>query len=377
MVNQQLLEYITYQLDHGMSPMDLERKLKAEGGWNHDDVKGAFLALNLSPTPDPVTTPPAPAPASRPAFTPTQAPIVSPTAPMPVTLTPAPVVPGAIIQETVIAPPPQPQSIPAPKWELPPREKPPASSFSQPSFSASPLPPTSASRVFVAPARQQYQQVRHSGMRTVIILFIIIVLLGGAGGYVYLYQPDMVQQVIGKFAQSTKNTNSSVTAPTKVTSPLKNNIVNNSLYTFTVPVGWKTVLVANDGRGVQASNSMAGYIVSVAVTPIPQSSEKITSADQIITSDNVSTIIKSEFAGAVLGKVSSGTLGGEKAVIVAFTIPATTTGSEASSSAKEAILQYSAVHGDALYSVVFKSSLDKGLSLLKDAEGIVTSFAFK
>ncbi|MDD5165259.1 MAG: hypothetical protein PHG25_01850 [Candidatus Pacebacteria bacterium] len=400
MTNKQLLDYISYKLAHGSSAEAVQQKLIAEGGWSAVDIKEAFIALGhsvvTSQTPTATISPkvfvpttPAPVipvvsvPVSTPVIAPKPqftAPPIAPKPPIEIKITPTPIStpkppvssvsqypsnPVQTSQPIASFPKPPPATF-AQQYQTSPIPTPPRTFTPPPSFSS--MPQTVASKAFVVP--QQSSSPRRSGILILIFVFIICAFVG-AGAYVYFFQPNLVQSVTDRF---TKKTSQVPVVNTQV-SPLKSksSIVDNALYSFTLPRGWKPSVTSNGGQGVQASSSASGYIMCVAITPIPDTSGLIDSVDQIITSENVDTIIKSEFAGAVLGKVSSSTLSGEKAVVIAFTV--SSTGSD--QSAREAILQYSAVHGGTLYSVVFKSSLDRGLSLIKDAESIVSSFTFK
>ncbi len=425
MINKQLLDYISYKLAHGSSIEAIEQKLMSEGSWTATDIREAFIALGRSipenkkplvaapivapaATAMPIQKPPAPVqspvivPSPKP-FVPVTPPATAPAAPkaqytaVPIVAVPTPKPPAPQYSPSTVQssqpiasfPKPPPATF-APQYQANPIPTPqPVSTFSAPistpptppsrTFAPSPsfssLPLTAASKAFVVPTTASTG--RRSGVLVVVIILIVFVFIG-AGGYIYVYQQDMVQSIIQKITGNYSSSTS--TAVTNVPpAPLKSkpSIVDNELYTFTLPRGWKPTAVSNGGRGVQASSTVAGYVVSVAVTPIPDTAGKIDSVDQVITADNVETIIESEFAGAVLGKVSTSTLGGEKAAVIAFTVAINSTGNTSGQPAKAAILQYSAVHGGTLYSVVFKSSLDKGLSLLKDAESIVASFSFK
>ncbi|HTK33247.1 MAG TPA: hypothetical protein VL335_01720 [Candidatus Paceibacterota bacterium] len=379
MINKQLLDYISYKLAHGSSDEAIVQKILAEGSWTTADINEAFAALGRSvpenkkpqfivpPIVPPISATIAPKPPAT-LSVPVREPLTPPPAPMPI-------VPKPEVQP-IPKPTPLPETAPVSQaWEMPPREKSPASSFPRPSVPTPPLPQTSASHVFVAPVNQR-QTSTHSGARIIIIL-LIVAILGGAGAYMYLYRFDTVQSLIKSIAGKSEST----TAPSpSVQKPIKRTpaMVNNASYSFVLPDGWQASASSNDGQGVQASNPTTGFVVSTAITQIPKSAGAISSIDQIMTSDTTKAIIKSEFPGMTVafGKVSAGMLGGEKAVIVAFTLTATSTTDGVEQLKTKAMLQYSAVHEGILYSVVFKSDLDKGLDLLKDAETIAGSFTF-
>jgi len=154
------------------------------------------------------------------------------------------------------------------------------------------------------------------------------------------------------------------------------NTVTNTSYSYTLPSGWQSV--PNSGQGVQASNKVAGYVLSIATVPLPASAGNITSVTQIMDQSSMSQIIQSEFPNAIISNVGSDSFGGEKTIITTFsgTVTATVSGSQKQSKPLT-MVQYDVVHKGILYTIVFMSASSDKDTARSDFQSIINSFMFK
>ena len=143
---------------------------------------------------------------------------------------------------------------------------------------------------------------------------------------------------------------------------------STSLYSYTLPAGWVS---ANNmtGEGIQASNQNAGYILSIAVVPIPAAAGNFSSIKQVMNTANASQVINSEFPGTTNINVAETTIGGEDAVATSFSATVKTKSAS--------ILQYNTLHKNVSYTILFISTGSQSATSVPDFKSIVGSFTFK
>ena len=175
---------------------------------------------------------------------------------------------------------------------------------------------------------------------------------------------------------SSSNTNQPVVNQVQQNTSQIFSVGGNSSYTYTLPSGWTSA--QNNGQGVQASNQSLASVLTITTNPIPASAGNVTSISQVMTTDDMNKLIQSEFLNVTINSVTSGSIGGENAIVAKFNGVLTENVSGTQKQSKPLfVVQYATLHNGTLYMIMFMADASKQTTSASDFQTMINSFTFK
>lgn len=141
-------------------------------------------------------------------------------------------------------------------------------------------------------------------------------------------------------------------------------------YSYTLPTGWE--YAPQNPQGLEAVQAKNGYLFSVSSGQLSDKLASAKSITDVVSVDDIKNNLKKNFPTVTILSVTTGVIGGEKAII------AKVNGAITPDKTKQfAVTQYTTMHNNNGYTFVFISPYDKRVGAATDFDSITRSFLFK